>query len=210
MKLFFRQLFMAMVLVQLFGCNPRRVPISKTTQPHPELAGKSLQEITELFNRRTSRKNIHLSATLWDRAFIEAFLKRRATTKNWTKEVLDQAIESWTERFLKNKTSFRIRLEALHRPLTIEGEDPLLNLESWRWELWDSEGNHVKTSTSKTESKKVFEGSKGRQSFRIDGNIHFNYTIDPSKIEWIRLLAIPPGDEKELELKKWFIKSVSK
>jgi len=197
---------MAMVLIQLCGCTPRRVPISKATQPHPELTGKSLGEITELFNRKTSRKNIHLSATLWDRAFIEAFLKRRADNKNWSKEVLDQAIESWTERFLKNKTSFRIRLEALHRPLTIEGEDPLLNLESWRWELWDSEGIHVKTSTSKTESKKVFEGSKGRQSFRIDGNIHFNYTIDPSKIQWIRLLAIPPGDEKELELEKWVIK----
>ncbi len=210
MKFCFRQLSIALFLVHLCGCSPQRVPISKATQPHPDLTGKSLQEITELFNRKKSRENIYLSVTLWDRAFIEAFLKRRAVKKNWTKDVLQKAIDSWAERFLKNKTSFRIRLEALHRPLTIEGEDPLLNLESWRWELWDSEGNHLKTSAAKTESKKVFEGSKGRQSFRIDGNIHFTYTIDPSKIQWIRLLAIPPGDEKELELEKWVIKPASK
>ncbi len=188
------------------ACSAPKVPVSQYDRVNPELSGKSPEAITRIFNRGVGRSNLHLSLTLWDRAFIESFLKRRAARKSWTEERLKSAIDEWTESFLKGKTSFRVRLDAIDRPLTFHGEDPILELESWRWELWDSEGNRFTPAKVETETKKVFEGTKGRRSFRVDGNIHFSHTIDPSKIRWIRVSAFPPNDEKALEPDAWMLK----
>lgn len=188
------------------ACGPPIVPLSPHDRAHPELSEKSPEKITRIFNRSAGRSKLHLSITLWDRAFIETFLKRRAAKKSWTEERLQSAIDDWTEIFLKGKTSFRVRLEALDRPLTFHGEDPILELKSWRWELWDSEGNRFSPEKVNTETRKVFEGTKGRRSFRVDGNIHFSHTIDTSKIRWIRVSAFPPNDEKAIEPDPWVFK----
>ena len=189
-----------------FACGPKKIQVSTAARTHPNLAKKSLGELTSLFNRKASRGSLHLSVTLWDRAFIEAFLKRRAAKKSWSRETLNKAVSDWTAKFVQGKTSFRVRLEALNRPLTVQGQDPVLELQSWRWELWDSSGNHIKVSEAQTETKKVFGGTKGRQSFRVDGNIHFNYTITPNKTAWIQLLAFPPDDQKAIPIKRWYLK----
>lgn len=189
------------------GCRPKAVPISKADTVHPALQKRSLAALTRLFNRKVRRGKIHLSMTLWDRSFVEAFLRKRAQKKGWPETHLKAAIERWTQRFLKNKTSFRVRLEALDRPLTVEGQDSVLDLEAWRWELWDSNGKKIEPKAVDMESKRVFKGKKGRYSFRIDGNLHFDYVIDPQKVSWIELLAIPPGDIGTLRVPRWRVKS---
>ena len=112
----------------------------------------------------------------------------------------------WKTRFLVNQTSFRVRLEALNRPFTVKGTDAILNLKLWRWVLWDSEGKNLQPFEIKVESTKIFTGTKGRHSFRVDGNIHFKYTVDPGRIRWIEVVGYPPGSHKAMKLPTWHIK----
>lgn len=185
------------------ACQSREVPVSSATEVSPALAGKSLRELTELFNRKARRDKLNLSVTLWDRAFVEAFLERRAEARSWNEEKTRKAVKEWTRRFLENQTTFRVRLEALARPLTVKGKDAVVALDEWRWELWDSNGRKVEAHEVKVETKKVFAGKKGQYDFRVDGNVHFNYEIAPGKVDWIEIVATPPGDARPLRLPKW-------
>ena len=207
-----RWFFTATVLLSLNGaagngCRPPAIPVSGHQRVHPSLRAHSLADLTKLFNRKIRKEKILLSVTLWDRSFVEAFLRRRAQKKSWSDPQLKRAIAQWSKRFLKNQTAFRVRLEALDRPLTVEGRDLLLNLNAWRWELWDSNGKRIEASTIQLESKRVFKDKTGNYSFRVDGNIHFKYALDPKKTRWIEVLAIPPGDMGTLHLPRWRIKS---
>jgi hypothetical protein len=177
--------------------------VSSADEVNPALRDKTVEQLTEVFNRKARRGKINLSVTLWDRAFVDAFIRRRGERRSWNDQRIRKAVEQWSERFLENQTAFRIRLEALDRPLTVKGEDEVLALDEWRWELWDSRGHKVEAHLAKVESKKVFAGKKGRYDFRVDGNVHFNYVIAPQKVEWIEIVAIPPGDGSPLRLPKW-------
>jgi len=188
------------------ACRPSAIPVSSPFRTNPALAHKSLSDLAHLLNRKASRANLYLSVSLWDRAYVEAFLKQRAAIKHWSAQQLNESISSWTNRFLVNQTSFRVRLEALHRPLVIQGTDPLLDLSAWRWELWDSKGHHVTATKAATELKKVFQGGAQQYSFRADGTVHFTYGMDPHKTQWIELIAYPPGNEHSIRLPKWHVR----
>lgn len=197
---------MPTAILLLTACRPGSIPVSSPDRPNPALARKSLSQLTHILNRKNSRADLYLSVSLWDRAYVEAFLKQRASLKHWSKQQLDESISSWTKRFLVNQTSFRVRLDALHRPLVVQGTDPLLDLSAWRWELWDSTGRHVTASKAATELKKVFQGGSKQYSFRADGNVHFPYVLDPHKVQWVEVIAYPPGNERSIRLPKWHIR----
>ena len=79
----------------------------------------------------------------------------------------------------------------------------MLDLKLWRWELWDSEGKHVKAFKVAGESKKVFKGTDARYHFRVDGDVHFRYRIDPGRVRWIEVVAYPPGSRGPMKLPLW-------
>lgn len=195
--------FVSSVQTIFLACGPVPLHVSTTEKVHPNLKGKPLNELTRLFNRKGARSNLYLSVTLWDRSFVEAFISRRARMQSWTPEREQRAVAEWTNRFLKDRTSFRVRLEALDRPLTVQGVDPVLRLDMWQWELWDSEGHRTVAFKAANDSKKLFAGSEGRFSFRVDGNVFFRYRIDSSKVSWIELVALPPGTGGAIKPPKW-------
>ncbi len=187
------------------GCRPPRIHLSSPAHPHPDLRGRNAQDLADMFSRKATWNGLNLSVMLWDRAYVDAYLERRATRKGWDQAKLRQQEEEWAQKYLNGKLSFRVRLEALNRPMVVGGPDPVLEFDSWQWRLTDSSGHTYAAKAAKTETKQMFRGSQGRFNWRVLGDITFARRPDPGKIRWIELTAIPPGDAPPIRLPRWYL-----
>ncbi len=187
------------------SCHPVTIHVSQASQTHPTLRGKSADELAGLFTRKAKSGPINISAMLWDRSYVDAYLGRRATRKGWPQALLQKKIADWVEQYLAGKTSFRIRLEILNRPLTVAGKDPLMELDAWQWRLTDSSGRTRQASLAQTDTKQMFRGTQGRYNWRVLGNVTFTGRPDASKIRWLELIALPPGDHPPIRLPRWHV-----
>lgn len=197
--------FWAVAAVVSAGCKPVLVHISSPDQPHPALRGKSADQLAALFTRKVEKGTLNISAMLWDRAYVEAYLGRLAARKHWDQATLQGKLADWSQRYLRGKISFRIRLEILNRPMMVAGKDPLLELDSWQWRITDSLGHTYQAQSAKTQVKQMFRGTQGRFNWRVLGDVTFTHRPDASQVRWVELVALPPGDFPPIRLPRWYL-----
>ncbi len=188
------------------GCNPA-VYISGEQTANAGLRNHTVAELTRTFNRQVeAAKDIQVSATLWDLAYIVRFQEARSTRKEQTAEIAKVNIESWRKRFVAGQTAFRIRVELLNRVEVLRGQDSILELKQWSWKLKFSDGKTVAYKHIHVELAKRFKASLGGgYHHRLDGVVHFPRRVDASKHRFIELLAYPPGDRPVAKL-RWNLK----
>jgi len=188
------------------ACNPS-VLVSGEQTAHPGLRNYSIAELTRTFNRQVeAAKDIQVSATLWDLAYIVAFQEARITRREQTAEVARANIEAWRTRFVVGQTAFRIRVELLNRGEVLSGQDRILELKQWSWKLKFSDGSEVPYNHIHVELAKRYKAPDGGYHHRLDGVVHFPKRVDPSKHSYILLLAFPPGDRPVAKL-RWNLKA---
>lgn len=197
-------MMLALVLL-VSGCNPA-IHISGEQTANASLRNYSVGELTRNFNRQVeAAKDIQLSATLWDLAYIVAFQEARTTRKEQGVDVAKQNIEVWRKRFVAGQTAFRVRVELLNRGEVLRGQDRILELKQWSWRLKFSDGQVVAYTNIHVELAKRYKAPDGGYHHRLDGVVHFPKRVDPSKHRYIELLAYPPGDRPVAKL-RWNLK----
>ncbi len=206
------------VVVVVGGCNPA-IHVSGDQTANASLRNYTVDELTRTFNRQVeAAKDIQMSATLWDLAYIVRFQEARTTRKEQSAEVAKANIAAWRKRFVEGQTSFRIRVELLNRGEVLRGQDRILELKQWSWKLRFSDGKTVAYSRIHVELAKRYKAPKdgdgdgggggagsGGYHHRLDGVVHFARRIDPAKHRFIELLAYPPGDRPVAKL-RWNLK----
>jgi len=225
---------MVVVVVVVGGCNPS-IHVSGDQTANASLRNYTVDELTRTFNRQVeAAKDIQMSATLWDLAYIVRFQEARTTRKEQSAEVAKANIAAWRKRFVEGQTSFRIRVELLNRGEVLRGQDRILELKQWSWKLRFSDGKTVAYSRIHVELAKRYKAPKdgdgdvelakrykapkdgdgdgggggagsGGYHHRLDGVVHFARRIDPAKHRFIELLAYPPGDRPVAKL-RWNLK----
>jgi hypothetical protein len=193
-------------LLLVGGCNPS-IYISGEQTATAKLRNYSLSELTRTFNRQVeAAKDIQVSATLWDLAYIVAFQEARTTRKEQTAPVAKANIDAWRKRFITGQTAFRIRVELLNRGEVLRGQDRILELKQWSWKLRFSDGKTVAYTRIHVELAKRYKAPEGGgYHHRLDGVVHFSTRVDSSKHQFIELLAYPPGDRPAAKL-RWNLK----
>ncbi len=197
---------LAAVVLLVVGCNPA-IHISGGQTANADLRNHTVDELTRTFNRQVeAAKDIQVSATLWDLAFIVRFQEGRATRKEQTAEVAKANIQAWRKRFVTGQTSFRVRVELLNRGEVLRGQDRILELKQWSWKLKFSDGKIVAYNHIHVELAKRFKAPLGGgYHHRLDGVVHFPKRVDASQHRFIELLAYPPGDRPVAKL-RWNLK----
>lgn len=197
---------LTLALVSIMGgCNPG-ILVSGEQTAHNGLRNYSIEDLTRTFNRQVeAAKDIQVSATLWDLAYIVAFQEARTTRREQTAEVARANIEAWRQRFVVGQTAFRIRLELLNRGEVLRGQDRILELKQWSWKLKFSNGETVAYKHIHVELAKRYRAKGGGYHHRLDGVVHFPKRVDPSKHTSMVLLAYPPGDRPVAKL-RWNLK----
>ncbi len=193
------------LLAAVGACSrPTVVPVGRPEAPHPRVAGKTFAALTRLLNRRKARGKLYLSATLWTRAYAEAFVRKLARQKAWSAAQASRALSDLVDRFIRGRTAFRVQLEALDRPLTLQGKDPVLDLAQWRWELWTSRGDRFPARKVTVDTKQLFRAGESGYSWRIQGTVEFPFPLAPPKVNWVELEAVPPTGRAAFRL-RWRI-----
>ncbi len=202
------------LMVVVGGCNPS-IHVSGDQTANASLRNYTVDELTRTFNRQVeAAKDIQMSATLWDLAYIVRFQEARTTRKEQSAEVAKANIAAWRKRFVEGQTSFRIRVELLNRGEVLRGQDRILELKQWSWKLRFSDGKTVAYSRIHVELAKRYKAPKdgdgagsgsGGYHHRLDGVVHFARRIDPANHRFIELLAYPPGDRPVAKL-RWNLK----
>lgn len=199
---------MVVLLLLMGGCNPA-IYVSGDQTANAGLRNDTVGELTRTFNRQVeAAKDIQVSATLWDLAYIVRFQEARTTRKEQSAEVAKANIAAWRKRFVEGQTSFRIRVELLNRGEVLRGQDRILELKQWSWKLRFSDGKTVAYSRIHVELAKRYKApgdGDGGYHHRLDGVVHFARRVDPANHRFIELLAYPPGDRPVAKL-RWNLK----
>lgn len=197
---------MLMLVTWVGACNPA-IYVSGEQTVNAKLRDYSLEDLTRTFNRQVeAAKDIQVSATLWDLAYIVAFQEARTTRKEQSAEVAKTNIEAWRQRFVVGQTSFRVRVELLNRGEVLRGQDRILELKQWSWKLVFSDGTSVPYKHIHVELAKRFKAPEGGgHHYRLDGVVHFPVRVDPSKHRYLELRAYPPGDRPVAKM-RWNLK----